>query len=73
MSIYLLLMLLPTFQEITESLKDEASYLQKKYPSIANRNGTPFLARTLNRVSSDNNLATDLEYAADKIVKFMRS
>ena len=73
MSIYLLLMLLPTFQEITESLKDEASYLQKKYPSIANRNGTPFLARTLNRVSSDNDLETDLEYAADKIVKFMRS
>ena len=32
-------------------MKDEASFLQKKYPSIASRNGTPYLAKTLNRVS----------------------
>jgi len=32
-------------------LKDEATYLQKHYPSIASRNGTQYLARTLNRVS----------------------
>jgi dynamin 1-like protein len=39
-----------TFKAIEESLKDEASFLQKHYPSIASRNGTPYLARTLNRV-----------------------
>ncbi|KAK7101692.1 dynamin-1-like protein isoform X2 [Littorina saxatilis] len=37
-------------KEMTEALKDEASFLQKKYPSIASRNGTPYLARTLNRL-----------------------
>jgi len=36
---------------IDESLKDEATYLQKHYPSIASRNGTQYLARTLNRVT----------------------
>lgn len=35
---------------IEDALKDEASFLQKHYPSIASRNGTPYLARTLNRV-----------------------
>lgn len=35
---------------IEEALKDEASFLQKHYPSIASRNGTPYLARTLNRL-----------------------
>lgn len=35
---------------IDESLKDEATYLQKHYPSIASRNGTQYLARTLNRL-----------------------
>ena len=35
---------------IDDSLKDEATYLQKHYPSIASRNGTQYLARTLNRV-----------------------
>ena len=34
-----------------EALKDEASFLQKRYPSIANRNGTAHLGKTLNRVS----------------------
>lgn len=36
---------------IDDALKDEASFLQKHYPSIASRNGTQYLARTLNRVS----------------------
>ena len=39
-------------QSITDALKDEAVFLQKKYPTIANRNGTPYLARTLNRVGN---------------------
>ncbi|KAG7201975.1 hypothetical protein KM043_004670 [Ampulex compressa] len=35
---------------IQEALKDEAAYLQRKYPTLANRNGTPYLAKTLNRL-----------------------
>ncbi|XP_014291655.1 dynamin-1-like protein isoform X2 [Halyomorpha halys] len=35
---------------IEDALKDEALYLQKKYPTLANRNGTPYLAKTLNRL-----------------------
>lgn len=35
---------------IEDSLKDEATFLQKHYPSIASRNGTQYLARTLNRL-----------------------
>ncbi|CAF4942921.1 unnamed protein product [Pieris macdunnoughi] len=35
---------------ITDALKDEATYLQRKYPTIATRNGTPHLAKTLNRL-----------------------
>lgn len=30
--------------------------MQKHYPSIASRNGTPYLARTLNRVNVASNL-----------------
>ncbi|XP_023931840.1 dynamin-1-like protein isoform X3 [Lingula anatina] len=37
-------------KDINESMKAEAAFLQKKYPSIANRNGTPYLAKTLNRL-----------------------
>ncbi|XP_005106583.1 dynamin-1-like protein isoform X1 [Aplysia californica] len=37
-------------KDLQEALKDEASFLQKKYPSIASRNGTPYLAKTLNRL-----------------------
>ncbi|XP_046572460.1 dynamin-1-like protein isoform X1 [Haliotis rubra] len=37
-------------KDLQEALKDEAIYLQKKYPSIANRNGTSYLAKTLNRL-----------------------
>ncbi|KAG5675177.1 hypothetical protein PVAND_005102 [Polypedilum vanderplanki] len=35
---------------IEEQLKDEAAYLQRKYPTLATRNGTPYLAKTLNRL-----------------------
>ncbi|KAG6448741.1 hypothetical protein O3G_MSEX005677 [Manduca sexta] len=37
-------------KSISDSLKDEATYLQRKYPTIATRNGTPYLAKTLNRL-----------------------
>ncbi|CAB0035145.1 unnamed protein product [Trichogramma brassicae] len=35
---------------IQDALKDEAAFLQRKYPTLANRNGTPYLAKTLNRL-----------------------
>nr|ATL63303.1 dynamin-1-like 2 protein [Nilaparvata lugens] len=35
---------------IADALRDEASFLQKKYPTLATRNGTPYLAKTLNRL-----------------------
>lgn len=35
---------------IKDSLKDEATFLQSKYPTLAGRNGTPYLAKTLNRL-----------------------
>ncbi|EDS37877.1 dynamin [Culex quinquefasciatus] len=35
---------------IEEQLRDEAAYLQRKYPTLATRNGTPYLAKTLNRL-----------------------
>ncbi|XP_076270750.1 dynamin related protein 1 isoform X4 [Rhynchophorus ferrugineus] len=35
---------------IKDSLKDEATFLQSKYPTLAARNGTPYLAKTLNRL-----------------------
>lgn len=35
---------------IQDSLRDEVSFIQKKYPAIANRNGTRFLAKTLNKL-----------------------
>ncbi|XP_049783668.1 dynamin-1-like protein isoform X2 [Schistocerca cancellata] len=37
-------------KSIAESLKDEATFLQRRYPTLANRNGTPYLAKTLNRM-----------------------
>ncbi|RLU20725.1 hypothetical protein DMN91_007338 [Ooceraea biroi] len=37
-------------KNIQEALKDEAMFLQRKYPTLANRNGTPYLAKTLNRL-----------------------
>lgn len=38
-------------KSIDKALLDEIAFLQRKYPSLANRNGTPYLAKTLNRVS----------------------
>ncbi|XP_033645744.1 dynamin-1-like protein isoform X2 [Asterias rubens] len=35
---------------ITDAIRDEAAYLQRKYPALANRNGTQYLAKTLNRL-----------------------
>merc|ERR1712038_647404 len=37
-------------KSIKEQIKDEASFLSRKYPTLATRNGTPYLARTLNRL-----------------------
>ncbi|GAB6021468.1 UAA transporter [Chamberlinius hualienensis] len=35
---------------IEATLKDEATFLQRKYPSLATRNGSPYLSKTLNRL-----------------------
>ncbi|XP_040018618.1 dynamin-1-like protein isoform X2 [Gasterosteus aculeatus] len=35
---------------VSDAIRDEYGFLQKKYPSLANRNGTKYLARTLNRL-----------------------
>ena len=37
-------------KNIQDALKDEIGFLQRKYPSMASRNGTLYLAKTLNRV-----------------------
>lgn len=37
-------------KSIDDALKDEAAFLQRKYPTLASRNGTPYLAKTLNRL-----------------------
>ncbi|CAH1113907.1 unnamed protein product [Psylliodes chrysocephalus] len=37
-------------KNIKDSLRDETSFLQSKYPTLAARNGTPYLAKTLNRL-----------------------
>lgn len=37
-------------QTIQAALRDEALFFQKNYPALASRNGTPFLARNLNKV-----------------------
>ena len=37
-------------QTIQAALKDEALFFQKNYPALSSRNGTPYLARTLNKV-----------------------
>jgi len=36
-------------KSVVDAIRDEHAFLQKKYPSLANRNGTKYLARTLNR------------------------
>ncbi|CAL8318486.1 unnamed protein product [Lota lota] len=37
-------------KSVADAIRDEHAFLQKKYPSLANRNGTKHLARTLNRL-----------------------
>ncbi|KAM9854439.1 dynamin-1-like protein isoform 1-T1 [Aulostomus maculatus] len=37
-------------KSVADSIRDEHAFLQKKYPSLANRSGTKYLARTLNRL-----------------------
>ncbi|XP_028669286.1 dynamin-1-like protein isoform X1 [Erpetoichthys calabaricus] len=37
-------------KSIVEATQDEQAFLQRKYPSLANRNGTKYLAKTLNRL-----------------------
>ncbi|GAB0089178.1 Dynamin-1-like protein [Sergentomyia squamirostris] len=37
-------------KNISDQLKDEAAFMQRKYPTLATRNGTPYLAKTLNRL-----------------------
>ncbi|KAJ8952521.1 hypothetical protein NQ318_003317 [Aromia moschata] len=37
-------------KSIKDALKDETTFLQSKYPTLAARNGTPYLAKTLNRL-----------------------
>ncbi|KAM9328146.1 dynamin-1-like protein isoform 1-T1 [Pholidichthys leucotaenia] len=37
-------------KSVADAIRDEHAFLQKKYPSLANRNGTKYLAKTLNRL-----------------------
>ncbi|XP_078062639.1 dynamin-1-like protein, partial [Mustelus asterias] len=37
-------------KSIADAIQDEQTFLQKKYPSLANRNGTKYLSKTLNRL-----------------------
>ena len=37
-------------KSIEDALKDEQTFLQRKYPTLASRNGTPYLTKTLNRL-----------------------
>ncbi|XP_043944037.1 dynamin-1-like protein [Protopterus annectens] len=39
-----------TKKRVADSIRDEYAFLQKRYPSLANRNGTKYLAKTLNRL-----------------------
>ncbi|XP_051978807.1 dynamin-1-like protein isoform X2 [Xyrauchen texanus] len=39
-----------TKKSMADAMRNEHAFLQKKYPSLANRNGTKYLARTLNRL-----------------------
>lgn len=52
MSLWLLLLYFLFLQTIQAALRDEALFFQKNYPALASRNGTPFLARTLNKVQT---------------------
>jgi dynamin 1-like protein len=33
-----------------QQLKDESAFLQREYPTLATKNGTPYLAKTLNQL-----------------------
>ncbi|XP_056131611.1 dynamin-1-like protein [Lampris incognitus] len=37
-------------KSVADAIRDEHAFLQKRYPSLANRNGTKYLAKTLNRL-----------------------
>ncbi|XP_048475819.1 dynamin-1-like protein isoform X1 [Rhincodon typus] len=37
-------------KSIADAIHDEMCFLQKRYPSLANRNGTKYLSKTLNRL-----------------------
>ncbi|XP_078394010.1 dynamin-1-like protein [Cetorhinus maximus] len=37
-------------KSIADAIQDEQTFLQKKYPSLATRNGTKYLSKTLNRL-----------------------
>ncbi|XP_071495729.1 LOW QUALITY PROTEIN: dynamin-1-like protein [Diadema antillarum] len=37
-------------KQIDDAMKDEGAFLQRKYPALASRNGSAYLARTLNRL-----------------------
>ena len=37
-------------QAIEDAIHDEASFLKRRYPLLATKNGTPYLARRLNKV-----------------------
>ncbi|KAM9807613.1 dynamin-1-like protein [Neosynchiropus ocellatus] len=37
-------------KSVADAIRDEYAFLQKKYPSLSTRNGTKYLARTLNRL-----------------------
>ncbi|KAM8862069.1 dynamin-1-like protein isoform 2-T2 [Synchiropus picturatus] len=37
-------------KSVADAIRDEYAFLQKKYPSLSSRNGTKYLARTLNRL-----------------------
>lgn len=37
-------------KSIEASLKDEQVFMRKRYPALASRNGTPYLAKTLNKL-----------------------
>ena len=39
-----------TVQAIEEAIKDEASFLKRRYPLLASKSGTPYLAKRLNKV-----------------------
>ena len=49
-------------KSIQDALKTEEQFLQKKYPSLATRNGTPYLAKTLNRVNNSQSLSNQFDF-----------